>query len=48
MVHLPFRDRSEAGRLLGVKLATRNLPENTIVLPCRAAELSWDSSWHML
>ena len=32
MVELPFQDRSEAGRLLGVELAARKLAENTIVL----------------
>ena len=29
---LPFRDRSEAGRLLGAELASRNLPKDAIVL----------------
>jgi putative phosphoribosyl transferase len=32
MVQLPFRDRGEAGRLLGDELASRKLPLNTIVL----------------
>ncbi len=32
MVQLPFKDRDEAGRLLGRELADRQLPENTIVL----------------
>jgi len=32
MIKLPFRDRSEAGRLLGMSLAKRGFPENTIVL----------------
>jgi len=32
MVELPFRDRSEAGRLLGAELAFRKLAANTIVL----------------
>ncbi len=32
MVQLPFKDRDEAGRLLGAKLAGRQFPENTIVL----------------
>src|SRR5713101_8151773 len=32
MVALPFRDRAEAGRLLGVELASRKLAANTIVL----------------
>ncbi len=32
MVQLPFGDRFEAGRLLGAELATRDLPDNTIVL----------------
>ncbi len=32
MIQLPFKDRDEAGRLLGAKLATRQFPENTIVL----------------
>jgi putative phosphoribosyl transferase len=29
---LPFRDRVEAGRLLGAELTSRNLPKNAIVL----------------
>jgi putative phosphoribosyl transferase len=32
MIQLPFKDRDEAGRLLGAKLATRQFPENTIVV----------------
>jgi len=32
MLELPFRDRAEAGRLLGAQLAGRNLPEDSIVL----------------
>lgn len=32
MVKLPFRDRAEAGRLLGAELARRNLRSNSIVL----------------
>jgi len=32
MPELPFRDRSEAGRLLGQKLSERHFPEITIVL----------------
>ena len=32
MVELPFRDRSEAGRVLGAELAARKQPKNTIVL----------------
>ena len=32
MLQLPFRDRFEAGRLLGSKLVTRKWPEDTIVL----------------
>jgi hypothetical protein len=28
MVELPFRDRSEAGRILGLELATRKLQQN--------------------
>jgi putative phosphoribosyl transferase len=32
MIQLPFKDRDEAGRLLGAKLAGRQFPENTIVL----------------
>ncbi len=32
MVELPFRDRSEAGRLLGAELASRKLAANTIVV----------------
>jgi putative phosphoribosyl transferase len=32
MVHVPFRDRGEAGRLLAEELASRKLPLNTIVL----------------
>jgi putative phosphoribosyl transferase len=32
MVELPFRDRSEAGRILGLELATRKLGLNPIVL----------------
>ena len=32
MIQLPFKDRDEAGRLLGAKLAARQFPENTIVL----------------
>lgn len=32
MIQLPFRDRDEAGRLLGAKLGARHFPENTIVL----------------
>lgn len=32
MVELPFRDRTEAGRLLGAELAARKLPATMIVL----------------
>ena len=32
MTQLPFRDRAEAGRLLGAELASRNLPQDSIVL----------------
>ena len=32
MLQLPFRDRAEAGRLLGAELASRNLPKDSIVL----------------
>jgi len=32
MLELPFRDRAEAGRLLGAQLATHNLPKDSIVL----------------
>jgi putative phosphoribosyl transferase len=32
MVNLPFRDRAEAGRLLGAELASRKFPANTMVL----------------
>jgi putative phosphoribosyl transferase len=32
MVKLPFRDRTQAGRLLGAELASRKLAGNTIVL----------------
>jgi len=32
LVKLPFQDRAEAGRILGVELASRRLPSNTIVL----------------
>lgn len=32
MIELPFRDRNEAGRLLGAELAARGLPANAIVL----------------
>lgn len=32
MLELPFRDRAEAGRLLGGELAGRNLPKDSIVL----------------
>ncbi len=32
MEQLPFRDRAEAGRLLGAELASRNLPKDSIVL----------------
>ena len=32
MLQLPFRDRTEAGRLLGAELASRNLPKDSIVL----------------
>jgi predicted phosphoribosyltransferase len=32
MLRLPFRDRAEAGRLLGAELASRNLPKDSIVL----------------
>jgi len=32
VVDLPFRDRAEAGRLLGAEIATRNLAADTIVL----------------
>ena len=32
MVELPFRDRAQAGRLLGAELAARKLPANVIVL----------------
>jgi putative phosphoribosyl transferase len=32
MAELPFRDRVEAGRLLGAELAARKLPANVIVL----------------
>lgn len=31
-MQLPFRDRAEAGRLLGAELATRSLPKGSIVL----------------
>jgi len=32
VTQLPFRDRAEAGRLLGAELASRNLPQDSIVL----------------
>jgi putative phosphoribosyl transferase len=32
MQQLPFRDRAEAGRLLGAEMASRNLPKDSIVL----------------
>ncbi len=32
MTQLPFRDRAEAGRLLGAELASRNFPKDSIVL----------------
>jgi putative phosphoribosyl transferase len=32
MVHLPFRDRREAGRLLADELSLRNIAQNTVVL----------------
>lgn len=32
MLELPFRDRAEAGRLLGAQLAGRKLPKDSIVL----------------
>jgi predicted phosphoribosyltransferase len=32
MIHLPFADRTEAGRLLATKLVGHDLPENVIVL----------------
>jgi len=32
MIQLPFKDRDEAGRLLGATLADRRFPESTIVL----------------
>ncbi len=32
MLHLPFRDRAEAGRLLGAQLAGRDFPKDSIVL----------------
>lgn len=32
MLQLPYRDRTEAGRLLGAQLAERDFPENSIVL----------------
>jgi len=32
VVHLPFRDRDEAGRLLGAELAGRKLPADAVVL----------------
>jgi|SRR5579872_786021 len=32
MLQLPFRDRTEAGRLLGVHLANRDFPKDSIVL----------------
>jgi putative phosphoribosyl transferase len=32
MLQLPFRDRAEAGRLLGEELASRSLPKDSIVL----------------
>src|SRR5687768_11360621 len=32
MIELPFRDRAEAGRLLGAELARRQLAKNAIVL----------------
>jgi len=32
MVQLPFRDRFEAGRVLGAALAGHNLPDDTVVL----------------
>ena len=30
--HLPFRDRAEAGRLLGAELASRNPQKDSIIL----------------
>lgn len=32
MIHLPFRDRREAGRLLADELSLRNIAQNTVVL----------------
>src|SRR5579864_1400759 len=32
MIHLPFSDRSEAGRLLAAEVERRNLPASAIVL----------------
>ena len=32
MIELPFRDRAEAGRLLGAQLAGHNLPKESIIL----------------
>ena len=32
MIHLPFTDRTEAGRLLAVKLASLKLPANVVIL----------------
>ena len=32
MLKMPFQDRTEAGRLLGAKLASRDLGHNPIIL----------------
>src|SRR5579872_545004 len=32
MLQLPFRDRADAGRLLGAELASRHLPNDSMVL----------------
>ena len=42
MLELPFRDRTEAGRLLGAQLADRKLPPDSIVLRCREAGFRLD------
>jgi hypothetical protein len=44
VIHLPFADRAEAGRLLAAELATLELPANVIVLalPRGGLPVAWE------
>ena len=44
MIQLPFSDRAEAGRLLAAELASRELPENVMVLalPRGGVPVGWE------